>query len=195
VLFFGLRLSRRGLIGGLLLSLGIEPVLGSLRSRAQDFIGTFGVRAEVSPSPTRLSAAELDDLVAFAELLVEGRPLSAVERETLIGEIEARTTREPDLALYRTTVRLLERLAERRFSSLDLSARLDVMTRHRLASSIVRPDEQLGPYAEDVREVRTRTARNLIADYYVSSAGWAVVGYEKPPGTCGDLTRYTRAES
>ena len=150
-------------------------------------------RAVASGSPqTRLSAAELEDLIAFAELLVEGRPLAPVEREALLSEIEARG--RDGVALYRTTVRVLARLAGRRFSSLDLDARRDVMTRHRLTSAVVRPGENVGPHAEDLRRVRTGAVRAMIADYYRSSAGWGIVGYDTPPGTCSDLTRYTRSE-
>lgn len=157
----------------------------------------FTGRAEaLASSPTRLSAAELEDLIAFAELLVEGRPLAAVEREALVGEIEARSALGQDgPALYRTTVRVLERLAGRRFSSLDVKARLDLMTRHRLTSSVVRPGDDVSPYPEDLLRTRTGALKALISDYYRSSAGWAVVGYDTPPGRCGDLARYTRAEA
>jgi hypothetical protein len=182
------RVTRRGLIGRLLLGLGIESLLGPLRSRAQD-------QPEPSSPTVRLSDAELDDLMAFAGLVVEGRSLSLVERAAFVGVVEARTDRGGDsIALYRATVRLLERLAGRRFSTLDVPARLELIARYRLGSSHVRPDDDFGPYADDMRRVRLAVLRMLIADYYSSSAGWAIVGYTTFPGICGNLERYTRAE-
>ena len=146
--------------------------------------------------PSRLSASELEDLIAFAELVVEGRDPFAGRAGSLVENIEERSEREPGyLALYRTTVSLLRRLAGRRFSSLDLAARLALTTRHRLTSADVRPGDDLGPFADDVRAVRTRVVRDLIGGYYGSPAGWAVVGYDVLPGRCGDLARYTRPES
>jgi len=187
-------LSRRGLIRHVLVALGIGPtfVQGPLR-RARD--SRAGVGAEAAAATTSLSSRELNDLVAFAELLVRGRPLPGDDREAFALEIEARAARDPEyLSLYRTTVTLLERLAGRGFSSLDVPARTALMSRHHLDSPHVRPGDALGPFADDVRLVRTRALRDLIADYYGSPAGWAVVGYDTFPGKCGDLERYTRPE-
>ena len=115
-------------------------------------------------------------------------PSSRTSRSTL------RASRDY-LELCRTTVSLLRRLAGRRFSSLDMTERIELMTRHRLNSTDVPPEDDLGPFADDTRAVRTRARRDLIADYYNSPAGWAVVGYDVFPGRCGDLGRYTRPES
>jgi hypothetical protein len=121
--------------------------------------------------------------------------LSPVERAAFVGELEARAARGSDsLALYRTAVSLLERLAGRRFSTLDVPARLELIARYRLDSSHVRPGDDFGPYADDMRRVRLAAVRALIADYYSSSAGWAIVGYTVFPGVCGNLERYTRAQ-
>jgi len=169
--------------------------------------GLFGGRtsevltraASDSTDSTRraISGAEVEDLVAFAEALVGAAPLSRPEREHLVDHIEHRAKQGSGyyLDLYRTTVHLLNRLAGARLSSLDLPRRAALMTRHRLMVSDVRPGERLGPFAEDARAVRTRTVPDLIGGYYGSPAGWAAVAYGDFPGKCGDLTRYTRAES
>jgi hypothetical protein len=193
-----LRLARRGLIRSIILAIGLDPayVLGPFDRWAQDVFLGLGGEADAAPSGARLSSSQLDDLIAFAELLVEGRTLSPIERHHLVENIEERIAREQDyFALYRTTVRLLERLAGRRFSSLDLPQRVQLITRHRLHSTDVRPGEDLGRFPDEMRAVRTRALRDLIADYYGSPAGWAVVGYDVFPGRCGDLSRYTRPES
>ena len=193
-----MRLSRRGLLHGGVLALGVESggVLGPRWQRVQDFVACLGAEAHAAPPPSRLSASELEDLIAFAELLVVGKALSPVERTSLVDNIAERTAREPDyLELYRTTVSLLYRLAGRRFSSLGPTERIELMTRHRLNSTDVRPGDDLGPFANDTHAVRTRALRDLIADYYNSPAGWRVVGYDVFPGRCGDLRRYTRPES
>ena len=65
------------------------------------------------------------------------------------------------------------------------------MTRHRLAASDVGPDEELGAFPEQARDVRGRAVPDLIGGDYSSPVGWAVVGYDSFPGKCGDLTRYT----
>jgi hypothetical protein len=151
--------------------------------------------ADAAQPSSRLTSAELDDLIAFAELVVEGRPLTRAEREVLVAEMEARGVRDPDsVALYRLTVVLLRNIAGRPFSTLDVPARRALIAKHKLDSSDVRPGEETGPFAEDVTTVRTEALRLLISDYYGSSAGWAVVGYQSFPGRCGDLTRYTRRE-
>jgi hypothetical protein len=192
------RLSRRALLRRGVIALGVEPggVLASLCQRVQDLVACVGAEAHAVPPPSRLSASELEDLIAFAELLVEGRVLSQVERDALVENIAERPAREPDyLELYRTTVSLLQRLAGRPFSSLDLTERIELVTRHRLNSPDVRPGDDLGPFADDTHVVRTRVLRDLIGDYYNSPAGWAAVGYDVFPGRCGDLERYTRPES
>lgn len=134
--------------------------------------------------------------MAFAEMLVADGPLSAAERDYLVEHIERRTTQGGGyyLELYRTSVGLLERLAGARFSSLDFSRRLALITRYRLSSSVVHPEEHLSRFPKEVREVRTRAVPDLIGGYYASPAGWAVVGYSAFPGTCGDLARYTSSE-
>jgi hypothetical protein len=166
----------------------------------------FGQAAEALARPVRavsdgtsktgpLSSGEVDELVAFAEALVNERPFSAEERKYVVEHIDDRTKDRPEaIVFYRRTVGTLRRLAGRPVSSLHLRERMDLITRHRLAVSRIGPDENLGPFAEDIRVLRRRAAPDLIGGYYGSPAGWAVVGYEVFPGRCGDLTRYTRPE-
>jgi hypothetical protein len=190
--------SRRALLRGGVLTLGVDPggPLHRLWRRVPDGVGRLVGEAHAEPPPSGLSESEQEDLIAFAEVLVEGRTLSPVARAALSENVADRVARERDsLDLYRTTVRLLRRLAGRRFASLEVAERIELMTRHRLNSPDVRPGEALGPFAEEARLVRTRALRDLIADCYNSPAGWAVVGSEVFPGRCGDLLRYTRPET
>jgi hypothetical protein len=143
-------------------------------------------------APT-LSASELDDLVAFGEVVVGSGPLSPAERGFLIDHIQYRVPRADGhyLSAYRTTVGLLRQLTGGRFASLDLEKRHALVTRHRLGSPLVWPDEKLGPFPDATRTARTQVVGDLIGGYYGSPAGWAVVGYDAHPGQCSDLVRYT----
>jgi hypothetical protein len=190
-------LSRRSLLRSAVLGLGVETraVLG-LPGQVQDPGARLVGQVHSAPASSRLSDAELEDLVAFAEPLVEGRPLSPVERDALVGSIAEHVARDPDyLGLCRTTVSLLRLMAGRRFSSLTMTERIELMTRHRLNSPDAPPEDDRDPITDAARAVRTRVRRALIADYYRSPAGWAAMGYDVFPGRCGDLERYTRPES
>lgn len=146
--------------------------------------------------PAPLAGLELGDLIAFAEVLLEGRTFSARERAALVDYIEERARDGSGYytGLYRTTVGLLNRLAGGRFSRLDVAKRAALLMRYHLVSSDVRPGEPLGPLPEQARAVRTQTIPDLIGGYYRSAAGWAVVEYSTFPGRCGDLARYTGPE-
>ena len=190
-----MRLSRRSLLRSAVLGLGVEPraVLG-LPGQVQGPDVRLVGQIHSAPASSRLSEPEIDDLVAFAEPLVEGRPLSPVERDALVASIAEHVARDPDhLGLCRTTVSLLHQLAGRRFSSLTMTERVELMTRHRLNSPDAPPEVDRDPDA--ARAVRTRARRALIGDYYRSPAGWAAIGYDVFPGKCGDLERYTRPET
>lgn len=143
-----------------------------------------------------LTPAELAAVVALGEILAEGRVLAAGERRHLVEHVEWRARETPGhVTLYRITARVLDRLAGGPFAALDAARRSELMIRHRLTDPIVRPDENLGAFPEEVREVRARAAPDLVGGYYASPAGWAIVGYTVFPGRCGDLARYTRAEA
>lgn len=191
-------MTRRALLRRCLLVVGVHPweALERLPGRARRLASWFGVDARDAPTAETLSEPALDDLVAFAEILVEGRTLEPAERRYLVEYIEDRAARSAwHRELYGTTVGLLERLAGQRFSSLTGAERVELIARHRLGVSEVLPGEDLGRFFEDVRFVRRRAVPDLLGAYYASPAGWAVVGYQTFPGRCGDLTRYTRMES
>jgi len=187
--------TRRVLLLGLVAAPGLDPprLLKWLGGRGRGFSATAAAAAEPAPE---LTAPEIDDLIAFAEVLVEGRPLSADERKVLVDHIEYRITQGGGyyLELYRTTAQLVNRLARAQFSSLDVAGRIAVMTRNRLTSPNVLPEEQRGGISDDTRAVRTRAVPDLIGGYYGSDVGWAAVGYDTFPGRCGDLARYTNPE-
>lgn len=192
------RLARRALLKAVLLLAGLDvaEALGQLADhRGQLSPPLPGARDEPAP-PAPLSTADIEDLVAFAGILVEGGTLAPSDRRHVVEHIEDRARRQGTYrAFYHTTVELLERLAGRRFASLAEAERLEVVTRHRLTVPDVRPSENLGPFAEAARVVRTRVVRDLVGGYYNSPAGWAVVGYAHFPGRCGDLGRYVRPEA
>jgi hypothetical protein len=175
----------------------------SRRTLLQGALLLPGLRAAeaIEPSPpsrplAALSEAEIDDLVAFGEILVEGRSLPPAERGHLVEHVRDRVARRSDYPpLYRDTVALLESLAGKRFSQLDVRERIDVIARHRLAAFDVRPADRPAAASAEVWAVRARVVRDLVGGYYNSPAGWAVVGYTHFPGRCGDLTRYTRPEA
>jgi len=149
-----------------------------------------------SSGTTELSGDELEDLVAFGEVLVEGRRLPPAERDHLVDHIKdsAQGSREK-LALYRTTAALLDRLAGGPFARLEIAERIELVRRHRLDIRGTPADAgiaHLGPTEKDVRE---KAVPDLINGYWRSPAGWAAVGYGVFPGRCGDLTRYTRPEA
>jgi hypothetical protein len=133
----------------------------------------------------------MEDLVTFGEVLVEGRTLPPPERRYVIEHIEDRTIRSPEyLSLYRTAATTLDRLAGQRFATLDISARIELVSRHRL-SSPGGPGDDSAVVPADMQALRMRVVPDLTRGYYGSPAGWAAVGYESFPGRCGHLTRYT----
>ena len=191
-------MTRRGLIRELLVLLGISAVGPACRAwwRARE-AAAQPVGPGLSPPPAEpLSQTALDNLLAFGEIVVKGRSLPGAERRYLASYIEERAEEASGYygTNYRTAVGLLNRLAGSPFSSLDFDQRIALVTRHRLMSSRVLPDEDLGPFPEDVRAVRTQVVPDLIRGYYGSPAGWAAVGYDTFPGRCGDLARYTGPE-
>jgi len=177
--------SRRSLLQGLVLAVG-----GGQARRA--LAGPLGSRR--ADSGPRLAAADLDDVIAFGEVLVAGGRLPDAERRVLLDHVRDRLASGDRYfaGLYPTTARLLARLAGTRFSSLGIERRLALVTQHRLGLQVVAAGEALG---DDARAVRTRAVPDLIAGYYASAAGWGIVGYRAFPGRCGDLDRYTRPEA
>lgn len=192
-------MTRRSLIQRALLVLAAAPVglIGCVSRRVASGDsppdrGALGPPPETGP----LSTVEMEDLVAFGEVVVEGRNLTPAERRYLFDHIEDRTRRSPgDLALYRLAANTLDRVAAKRFASLGLRERLDLTARHGLAGWRGRPEDDPGLSSPEIRTLRMRIVPDLIRGYYASPAGWAAVDYETFPGRCGDLTRYSRPES
>lgn len=180
------------------LLLGLWSVVTAAACRARGGARTVGERDATGPpseSPT-LSAAELDTLLAFSEVIVVGRALLPAEHDDLAEHIEESARTNPDrFSSYRTTAATLDRLAVARFAQLELRDRAAMVARHRLDVRTVPPAQDLGAIADDLRIVRTETVPDLIDAYWSSPAGWAAVAYATFPGRCGDLGRYTRPEA
>jgi hypothetical protein len=123
---------------------------------------------------------------------VDDRALSTEARRDLAAHL-AGSAREDaaQRVRYASTARLLDRLAGRRFATLDLATRREIVERHRLHHRAVAAAEQPG---SDTDEVRANVVPDLIRAFWNSPAGWAVVGYSAFPGRCSDLARYTAAE-
>jgi hypothetical protein len=170
------------------------PLVGETLRLARGLIGGWwllpaSVRASAPPP---LSAAELDTLVAFGEVIVDGRALSSEARTALTEALTGAIQGAPDrVDLYRGAVQLLDGLGGRALGRLDLADRAALITRHRLDIRAV-ADEPAMP--DDARFIRTSLGPELVVAYWRSAAGWAAVGYQTFPGRCGDLVRYTRPE-
>jgi len=167
-----------------LLLQGLIAILGATRATAE--------ANRPLPSASHVSPAELQALAAYGEVLVESRELTPAERGYLIEHIEHSAREHPEtVALYKSTARLLDRLARVRFATLDLDRRRALVTRHRLDARPVGGEDP----ADETLDIRTRVIPDLIEGYWASPAGWAAVGYTTFPGRCGDLSRYTRPET
>ena len=175
----------------------MTPADGTRRTLLQGLVvalggGQAGWLTALAPgaaaASTPLSSADLDDLVAFAGVLVAATELPEAERGHVREHIQEQ---EPfQIEAYRRAAQVLERLGGARFATLDLPARLALVRRHDLGRSVERPGD-----SDDTRVIRARVVADLISAYYGSPAGWAVVGYAAFPGRCGTLERYTRPEA
>ena len=142
-----------------------------------------------------LSAAELDTLLAYAEVLAAPARWSEEDRQALAHHVEERAGRRPGfLALYRTTARVLEERADRRFTVMGRAERTRLIVRERLVPASLRPLDYLTTLDRRRLSVSGLAAPDLLQGYYDSASGWAIVGYTSFPGRCGDLMRYTRPE-
>ena len=97
----------------------------------------------------------MDDLVAFAEVVLGSAPLPPRSAHTW-SITSATSSRGPDgyyLSAYRTTIDLLRQLAGARFAVWNRE-RTALVARYRLGSPLVSPDEELGPFPDAARTVR-----------------------------------------
>jgi hypothetical protein len=193
-----LRPTRRNFILGFVTLVGFDPpgLLQTPDGRARHTGPIAQLPSDAATDNGSLTRTEIEDLLAFAEPLVTGGPLSPDERAYLEAHLGERVKQGGGyyLTLYRSTASFLGLLAGTRFSSLELPDRTALVTRHRFNVSEVGARESLGPFPEETRLVRTRAGPDLIGGYYASPAGWRIAGYDVFPGQCGDLLRYTRAE-
>jgi hypothetical protein len=170
----------------------IWPRTTTARTGAPDIQGAIVARSADSPV---VSEGEMDSLVAFAEAVVGGRPLSPAARSDLVAHLKESAKSEPEQrAVYRRATGSLDCLAAGRFSALSMSDRAALIARHRLAGAGAASD-RTAERCPEIAEIRSRVLPDLVAAYWRSPAGWAVVGYRAFPGRCSDLTRYTHRES
>ena len=192
-------MTRRLLLQGFFLSLwsgvaeAVPRLTGRLRAAGRGFVRAAN---EPAPEAPTLSVSELATLLAFGEVLVEGRTLSAAERRYLAEHIEdgAKHIAEQRVQ-YRRAVRLLDRVAGKPFSRLEITDRIQLLGRHRLDARTAPTGDDPEPLGGELRMIRARVVPDLIEGYWGSPAGWAAVGYGTFPGRCGNLTRYTRSEA
>jgi hypothetical protein len=169
----------------------IWPRTTIARTGATAIQGATMARSADSPL---LSEREVETLLAFAEAIVGGRPLSPAARSDLAAHVRESAESEPEQrAVYRRAAGSLDCLATGRFSALSLSDRAALIARHRLAGAGAASDGT-AERCPETAEIRSRVLPDLVAAYWRSPAGWAVVGYAAFPGRCSDLTRYTQRE-
>ena len=192
-------MTRRVLLQGLVVSFwgGAAEAAQRLIARLRRAGGALVHGAsEPTPGTSTLSPGELESLLAFGEVLVEGAALSALGRSCLAEHIEESARHRPEqLAQYRRAVRLLDRLAGKPFSSLEIPDRIQLLGRHRLDARTGPTGDDPEPLGGELRMIRARVVPDLIEGSWGSSACWPAVGYGTFPGRCGDLTRYTRSEA
>ena len=143
-----------------------------------------------------LSEKEMESLISLAEVLVDEKDLTQDERDCVHAHVGDRTQNDPGyLTLYRLTVARFDGLAASPFSVRSRGERRYLAEQSGLLNRRINNREWLYPFGKEDRMIRAIALPDLIEGYYRSAAGWAVVGYSVFPGRCGDLKRYTRAES
>lgn len=190
-------MTRRFWLRGLVVALWSQIVAVALRlAGIRAAPSRLGRHTAEASEVAGLWPPEVDALLAFAEVLVGGGGLPPAARSDLLAHIEETARARPEqLASYRATVVLLDRLAGGRFALLEIADRMALISRHRLDARGVPSDEDIGALGPEAAAVRRKVVPDLINGYWRSPAGWAAVGYEIFPGRCGDLARYTRSET
>jgi hypothetical protein len=185
--------TRRAVLQGLAVVLGDQAGGPAWLGR---WVPRFLQASPAAAEPAALSTTDLDELLAFTGVIATGRDLTDEERRHVTAHVRDRETagQQFEIDAYRTTARVLRRLANGSFAALDGAQRTTLVRRHHLAGPDPREAETGDALAGEIRLVRTRVVTDLVAGYYASPSGWAAVGYHVFPGRCGDLDRYTRAE-
>lgn len=151
-------------------------------------------RIDRSAQPGRLTRREMDAVLAYAEVLVSDTPLSGAARDELEHHVSDRSEHEPGYrALYRLTVDVLDEAAGGDFAARPPDERRRAVHGRHLHRYDVRARHWLWPLDRRSLTVRALAGRDLVAGYFLSPSGWALVGYDAFPGRCRDLSDYTRA--
>lgn len=140
-----------------------------------------------------LKPAESAILVAYAEALADDRDFSEETRLYMKTHLANRTRNDAGyLALFELTAAFLAKYGD--FAKLTRERRVALLEQHGMMSCRVHLRECVSPFGETQRIIRGLAAPDLVSAYYLSAAGWAVVGYSVFPGGCGDLRRYAQPE-
>lgn len=188
-------MTRRALLQGWLV------LWSEARAALRHLVDWLGSPSKSSPSDAvasaaKLTAADIDTLLALAEVAARGRAFSLDERRAVSDEIGYWARQSADQRdYYHIAVRLLDRLARRPFARLRLDDRIQLVDRYRLNVRAVPPAEDPVSAGRDARIVRERVVPNLIEAYWGSAAGWVALQYMTFPGRCGDLVQYTRSDA
>ena len=151
-------------------------------------------RLDRSSPPGRLSRDEMDTVLAYAEVLLGDAALSPRGRADLEQHIGDRCEHEPGYrAIYRLAVSVLDEAASGPFTARSPEERRRIVHRRGLHRYDVRARDWLWSFDRRGLAVRALAGRDLVTGYFLSPAGWAVVGYDAFPGRCRDLADYTRA--
>jgi hypothetical protein len=175
-------------VGGIVSLPFLKPVI-------YDVGKTFVPKLPGPPVTGLLSPAQMETVLAYAEALANTTNLSEETRQELRSHIDDRTQNAPGyLSLFKMTAAFVSQLGAGDFSKLSLANRAEILEKRGLMSCRVHRRECFSPFGRRERAIRALAAADLVAAYYRSAAGWAVMGYSYPRGHCADLTRYTRAE-
>ncbi len=151
-------------------------------------------RLDPSSAPGPLSRRDVDTVLAYADVLLSDTGVSAAARVDLEGHVRDRCQHEPGYRdAYRLAVTVLDDAAGGEFASRPFDERRRIVHRRNLHRHDVRARDWLWTVDRRGLAVRALAARDLVAGFFLSSAGWALLGYETFPGRCRNLSDYTRA--
>jgi hypothetical protein len=176
-----------------ILSGAVAGLVGLPLLRRYDWSAALLPEVPSSAAKGVLKPAESAILLAYAEALADDRDFSDETRQYMKTHLDRRTENDAGyLALYEMTAAFLTKLGD--FAKLTRAQRVALLEQHGMMSCRVHRRECLSPFGRSKRMIRAFAASDLVSSYYMSAAGWAVVGYSVFPGGCGDLRRYTQPE-